>query len=160
MRFGRLHRAQGRARTVSGRGAETRGFTVAELLVVLVIVAVLLGLAAPRLAATLDRAAVRAAVSEMTTAFAVARQSAIHARAAVAVQIDTTMSTISVQSGAEQLLRRDLRAAHSVRLSVTRDSMAYDARGLGIGAANLSVVARRGHAVETLFVSRLGRVRR
>jgi hypothetical protein len=57
------------------------------------------------------------------------------------------------------LLRRDLRSVFGVRLSASRDSMAYDARGLGLGAANLSLVIRRGAAAETVFVSRLGRVR-
>jgi hypothetical protein len=37
--------------------------------------------------------------------------------------------------------------------------MAFDARGIGIGVANLSMVVRRGAATDTLFVSRLGRVR-
>jgi hypothetical protein len=32
-------------------------------------------------------------------------------------------------------------------------------RGLGYGAANLTLVARRGRAAESLVVSRLGRLR-
>jgi hypothetical protein len=46
-----------------------------------------------------------------------------------------------------------------VSLGTTRDSIVFDARGLGYGAANLTLVARRGSAAETLVVSRLGRVR-
>ena len=57
------------------------------------------------------------------------------------------------------LLRRDLAIGYGVRISASRDSMAFDARGLGMGAANLSLVARRGRAVDTLFLSRLGRIR-
>jgi len=38
--------------------------------------------------------------------------------------------------------------------------MAYAPNGLGYGASNLTVVLRRGSAAETIFVSRLGRVRR
>jgi hypothetical protein len=49
--------------------------------------------------------------------------------------------------------------AHGVRLGGTRDSLTYDPRGLGRGAANLSIVVRRGTIAETVFVSRLGRVR-
>jgi hypothetical protein len=37
--------------------------------------------------------------------------------------------------------------------------MAFGASGLGYGAANLRVVVRRGAASETVYVSRLGRVR-
>ena len=49
--------------------------------------------------------------------------------------------------------------AHGVTLASSRDSLAFDVRGLGYGAANLTLVARRGRAAETLVVSRLGRVR-
>jgi hypothetical protein len=37
--------------------------------------------------------------------------------------------------------------------------MVYDPRGLGFGAANLSLVLSRGDAADTLTVSRLGRVK-
>jgi Tfp pilus assembly protein FimT len=127
--------------------------------VVLVLLGLLLGLAIPRLGAAANRAAVRSAADDLASTFAAARQHAIHRRGAVAVEIDTAAGCVSVRSGEESLARRDLRGMYSVRLAATRDSMAYDARGLGIGAANLSVVLRRGGAVETLFVSRLGRVR-
>jgi hypothetical protein len=37
--------------------------------------------------------------------------------------------------------------------------MSYSATGLGYGAANLSVFVRRNDSVDTVFVSRLGRLR-
>jgi hypothetical protein len=46
-----------------------------------------------------------------------------------------------------------------VELRATRDSLAYDPYGMGRGASNLSIVIRKGAAVETVFVSRLGRIR-
>jgi hypothetical protein len=46
-----------------------------------------------------------------------------------------------------------------VALEATRDSLAYGPDGLGVGAANLRLVLRRGAAADTLSVSRLGRVR-
>jgi len=127
--------------------------------VVITLFGLLLGLAIPHLGAAANRAAVRSAATDLASTFAAARQHAIHRRGAVAVEIDTATGLVNVRSGDESLARRDLRAMYSVRVAATRDSMAYDARGLGIGAANLSVVLRRGGAVETLFVSRLGRVR-
>ena len=57
------------------------------------------------------------------------------------------------------LARYALGHAHGVSLVTTRDSIAFDARGLGYGAANLTLVARRGAAADTLVVSRLGRTR-
>lgn len=147
--------------SISARVKSTRadGLTLAELLVALLVLGVLLSLALPPFAAAADRAAVRSAVSELASTFAAARQLAIHQRTAVAVEIDTTAGAVRARAGGAVVLERGIRTAYSVRLSTTRDSMAYDARGLGIGAANLSVVARRGRSAETLFVSRLGRVR-
>ena len=53
-----------------------------------------------------------------------------------------------------------LGSSHGVMLSASRDSMAYAPNGLGYGAANLTIILRRGESAETIFVSRLGRVRR
>jgi len=134
------------------------GFTLPELLVVLFIVSIVLGFAFVRLGAAADGAAVRAAVSEAASVFIAARNAAIYRRAPVAVRIDTISAILLTRADTLVLRRRDIRA-FGVRLSASRDSMAFDGRGLGVGAANLSLVVRRGRAVDTLFLSRLGRVR-
>jgi hypothetical protein len=54
---------------------------------------------------------------------------------------------------------RGVAHAHGVRLVATRDSLVYDAHGVGWGAANLSVIVRKRAVAETVFVSRLGRIR-
>ena len=57
------------------------------------------------------------------------------------------------------LLRRPLRAVYGIVLASNRDSAVYDPRGLGYGVTNLTVIVRRGTMVDTLTMSRLGRVR-
>ena len=126
---------------------------------VLVIASVLLLLAMPRLSAVLDGFAVRSATTELVAIFGTARQAAIEQRRRIAVIVDTVHGVVRV-SAEELVLERGLQALYGIRLAATRDSMAYDARGLGYGAANLSIVASRGRVAETLYVSRLGRVRR
>ena len=133
-------------------------FTLPELLVVLLVVSIGLGFAFVRLGAAADRAAVRAAVSDAAGVFIGAREAAIYRRAPVAVHIDTLSALLVTRADTVLLRQRDLRA-FGVHLSASRDSMAFDGRGLGVGAANLSLVVRRGRAVDTLFLSRLGRVR-
>jgi Tfp pilus assembly protein FimT len=136
------------------------GYSVAEVLVVMIVFAALAAIAVPRFHMAADRMAARAAIQEAGSLFSLARRSAIARRSPVAVLIDTANGEIIVQTGLRRVAQESLRGRYGVRLSSTRDSMSYDPRGLGYGAANLTIVARRRGAAETLFVSRLGRTRR
>jgi type II secretory pathway pseudopilin PulG len=141
-------------------GLQTRrATTLVELCVVLGLLAALFSIALPRLRDASDRAAARGAIQEASSLFSIARQSAITRRAVVAVVIDTLAGTITARTGTSEIAEEGLRASFGVRVVASRDSMSYDPRGLGYGAANLSIVAKRGRAAETLFVSRLGRTR-
>jgi Tfp pilus assembly protein FimT len=136
-----------------------RATTLIEMCVVLGVIAVMSVIALPRLRDVSDRTASRGAIQDASSLFSLARRAAITRRAVVAVVIDTGSGTITVRIGPRVIARRGLRAQYGVRLSASRDSMSYDPRGLGYGAANLTVVARRGRAAEALTVSRLGRTR-
>jgi hypothetical protein len=126
---------------------------------VLLIISILLGLVMARIGPAADRAAVRATLRDAASVFSAARNAAIYHRSPVGVIIDTTSATVIARADSVVLLRRDLGHTYGVSISATRESTAFDARGLGIGVANLSLVARRGRAVDTLFLSRLGRLR-
>lgn len=136
-----------------------RGFTLPEMLIVLTIVGVVMAIAIPNAKAGLDRVSVRAASSDIRATLNYARMLAMAGGLAVAVDIDSAAGTLRVRRGDERILTRAVGPAHGVRLGRTRDSLTYDPRGFGRGAANLSVLVRRGASVETVFVSRLGRVR-
>ena len=141
-------------------GGDRAGTTLVELMAVAVVIGALAAIALPRLHEASDRFSCRAAIREGISLFSFARRSAMTRRAAVAVVIDTGRGAVIVRIGPAELARVGLRDRYGVRLRVTRDSMTYDPRGLGYGAANLTVIARRGRAAETLSVSRLGRTRR
>jgi prepilin-type N-terminal cleavage/methylation domain-containing protein len=135
------------------------GVTLVELCLVLALVGILASIATRQITRYLDRAAVRAAVAEAATVVLRARDDAMAQRAPVSVRIDTSTAALELSARGVVLSRAALGHAHGVALSATRDSLTYDVRGLGYGAANLTMVARRGAAAESLVVSRLGRVR-
>ena len=136
-----------------------RGYSVIELLIALMIAGVLLALAIPRAQQTLDRLVVRSAAGDVRATLALARTLAIAGQASVTVDVDSAGGVLRVRRGTEVVLTRGIGDAHGVRLGRSRDSLTYDPHGLGRGAANLSISVRRRAAAETVFVSRLGRVR-
>ena len=136
-----------------------RAFTVIELTVTLAILSILSAIAVPWMGDMLDRVRVRSAAVEIESLFSAARHIAIARAAQATVEIDPVAQSINITVGNDTVRKREIGAAHDVRISATRARMSYSATGMGYGAANLSVVVRRNASVDTVFVSRLGRVR-
>lgn len=137
-----------------------RATTLLELVVVLSLLAVVAAVALPRAGRREDRRRVHGAALHAATVLSGARAEAVARGSAVAVALDSAAGTLTVIATAGDTLRvRDLSTLFGVRLRSTRDSLAYDGRGLGIGAANLTLTFTRGAAAETLVLSRLGRLR-
>jgi|SRR5579859_5862058 len=137
----------------------SRGYTVLELTVVLGLLAILASFAAPRYGAWRDATAVRSATADLVQALVLARRTALATRQNAAAVFDTGGGWVIVRASKQSILRHDLTASYGVRLGSNRDSMVYDARGLGYGAANLSLTIKRGASVDTVVISRLGRLR-
>ena len=121
--------------------------------------AILLSIALHRFTTLRDATSVRAAAGDLGGAFSLARQLAVSRRHLVAVVLDTARGAVELRSGGTRVTRRELAAIYGVHLGSSRDSAVFDARGLGYGLSNLSDAIRRGHFVDTLTISRLGRVR-
>jgi prepilin-type N-terminal cleavage/methylation domain-containing protein len=139
--------------------AGMRGYTVLELLIVMMLAGIVMAIAVPRAQHQLDRVVVQSARSDVRRILSYARSLALAARARVVVSIDSTTGTVRVRHMGMDAISRGIGHAHGVRLTSSRDSLVYDSHGMGHGAANLSVVVRKRAAAETVFVSRLGRVR-
>jgi len=134
-------------------------FTILELTVTVCILSILSAIAIPWAGGILDRVRVRSASMEIASLFSAARHIAIARAVQATVEIDPVTQSISVSVEGDTVRKREIGAAHDVQVSATRARMSYAATGMGYGAANLSVVVRRNAAVDTVFVSRLGRVR-
>ena len=134
-------------------------FTVIEITVTVCILCVLSAIAMPLAGKLLDRVRVHGAVVEVQSLFSAARHIAIARSSLATVEVDTVAQAIYVTVGADTLRKREIGVEHGVRLSTSRVKMSYSATGVGYGAANLSVFVRRNDSVDTVFVSRLGRLR-
>ena len=134
-------------------------FTAIEVTIVLGILAVVSAIAMPPAINLLDRIRIRAAITEIESVFAAARHLAIARSTQSTVQIDTVDAAVSVLVDSATVRRAAIGAEHGVSITSNRSSMTYAPTGIGYGAANLSLVVRKGSALDTIVVSRLGRVR-
>lgn len=139
-----------------------RGFTLVELLLVLVIMAVVLSLGVPRLGSALDRIATDGAARDVTTALAAARAAAVlqGTRARLRIAADSLRVDREGAHGWEPYARWPGPAAAGVALQVSNPEIVFGPLGLGWGLANTRVELRRGSQIETITTSRLGRVKR
>lgn len=141
------------------RPSVNRAFTLLEVIVAVTIAGILLALALPRFASARDAHAVRGAMDVLAAEFSLARQAALARRSPVAIVFDTAAGVVRVRTAAGPVRGSDLWASFGVTIAANRDSAVYDPRGFGYGLSNLTVVVHRGNFVDTLTMSRLGRVR-
>jgi Tfp pilus assembly protein FimT len=137
-----------------------RAFTIIETTIAVCLICILGAIGAPHVSRLLDAIEVREAAIEVETLFSSARHIAIARSSQTSVEIDTARKVVSVLMGQDTLRTRDLGTEHRVQLKSSRSSVAYSPTGLGYGAANVTVVVLRNASVDSVVVSRLGRVRR
>ena len=134
-------------------------FSLAEVTLVLVIIGLTSLVGLRQIHLYLDRVATRNAVRAAGNVVSRARDDAVALHTPISVRLDTSSAPLELLTRTGAYARTPLGDTHGVSISTTRDSITFDIRGLGLGAANLTLVARRGSASDTLVVSRLGRVR-
>ena len=139
-----------------------RGFTLIELAIAIVMAAVLLAAALPRLRPALDRVATEAAARDVTAALATTRHTAIARGQRARLVIAADSLRLDVWNGAAWTgaIRWPGPATHRVSLHVSNPVVAFSPIGIGWGASNTTITLRRGSQVETITTSRVGRVRR
>ena len=139
-----------------------KGFSLVELVIVLLIITALTAVGLPRIGPFLDRIATDHAAREVTTAIAVARHGAVMQgmRARLTIAGDSLRFDRMEQGTWTPWIRWPGPTHLAVGIEVSNPVVVFGPTGVGWGVSNTKVVLRRGSQVETITVSRLGRVKR
>lgn len=139
-----------------------RGYSLAELAIVLALIGLVTVLALPSWLTLLDQVAVERAASEVTTVLAVTRNTAMlrATRARLTIAVDSLRIDEWGDRAWHPVGSWPGPAYHSVVLEVTNPTVIFGPTGIGSQASNTSVVLRRGTRSARITTSRVGRVKR
>ncbi|MGQ0714204.1 MAG: pilus assembly FimT family protein [Gemmatimonadaceae bacterium] len=136
------------------------GFTVVELITVVVIMGILALIAMPRFAETVRNSKVRSARNEIVAYFSRARAVAIQRGQRTDVRVaGSRMSVVTMANGTEEMVvQRDLYEQHGVSLSASQGQFSYDPRGFTANMAGAGrLMVTRDDRTLPVCVSRLGK---
>ena len=136
-----------------------QGYSLTELVAVLVIIGILAGIAAPRAARTLDKVAVEQAARQIAAAHHRARFAAILRNRVTVLTITPDSCIIQPRNDTTTLWRDAGPSANGVALRSPGRVVMFSPVGLAMGASNATYTLTRGQARRSVIVSRLGRVR-
>ncbi len=136
-----------------------RAHTIPELVLTLVLLALITALAVPPFVATTARWKLRAAVADVVNALVLARESALARGATATFVVDATRGEVMVTCAGDTITRRAVSDLHGVTLVASGDSVRYAPDGVATGVSNTTILVARGARIDSVVVSRLGRVR-
>ena len=139
------------------------GYTIMEMIVVLVIFAIVTGLSIPRLHTASSSAGLRSARQQTAVYLAQAHALAIQRGREAWFQRSGNSIKVTVDSAGTQIVYgfpHDLSREHGVTIpTTTHDIIKFDARGYAIGASSVEyVVVTRDGLRDSVCVSKLGKV--
>jgi len=144
-----------------------RGFSLIEILTVMVMVGIIVAMGIPKFGNTLARQNVRGARVLITTLHSRARNSAISRSRTTKLAIKNgyflTLSANPVTGAIDTVSGRgdSVSARYGVTYSVvpsTRDTLVFDARGLGTEATATTIYVSKSGFADTITISPLGRI--
>jgi prepilin-type N-terminal cleavage/methylation domain-containing protein len=136
-----------------------RGFTLIEIVLVLVVMGLAFGIALPRLNALQNSLAVSRAAEEIVAAHRRARVIAVLRSRPVVLSVSADTLTIRLEGASTDVWGGSGPAADGVLLSGPTRRITFSPVGLAMGISNASFPLSRGSATRTVIVSRLGRIR-
>ena len=139
----------------------SRGFSLLEIVLALALVAIVSGIALPRLQRPLDRLAVERAVYDVSAAHQRARSIAVARDRITVLQIEADSLRVRVLSGVDSSTAwaREGPVAYGVALQGPSHWLHFDPSGIGFGLANGTWTFSRGGVQRRVVISRVGRLR-
>jgi prepilin-type N-terminal cleavage/methylation domain-containing protein len=140
-----------------------RGFTLIEVLIVMVVVGIMLSIAVPRFGDSITRGNVHAARNLVVSRHATARATAVQRARPTRLVFNGGNLVIRSQhpvTGATQTIGapEGLNSHYGVTFYATRDSLVFDARGLGMESGVTTIVVSKSGYADTVQISSMGRV--
>jgi Tfp pilus assembly protein FimT len=143
-----------------------RGFSLAEILMCLVLVVLITKLSLPKIVSMREKNAVRAAKLQLASQIATARAAAIHRSQKASFRWDGTdgVAKVGGANGSETFVTGRVRLA-SLKVAVTpqgsQDSIVFDSRGFATNLTSRKVYRfSRNGVQDSLCVSRMGQIAR
>jgi len=140
------------------------GFTLAEMLIVLVIIGIALAMAVPRMQGVLHKSALHGALNQMASDLTLTRLRAVRSATRVSLSINaagTGYSVIVDPTGAVDTVKTVsfVDDARGLTFSPASSSVTFDSRGLLVSGTTTITATRQGRS-DSLSISGVGRIYR
>jgi len=133
--------------------------TLIELTITLALVSLVAAIATPSLVGTTERWRLRAAAADIVNALVLTRELALARGTTATFVVDVARGEVRVTSGTDTIAHRAVAALHGVTLAASGDSVRFGPDGLATGVSNTTLLIVRGARIDSVVVSRLGRIR-
>ena len=141
------------------------GFTLIELIMVVVVASIMMGVAIPYLMRSSDRGGVTETTVAISTMHARAKLAAIQRGRVARLKMKASNNTMWVVAttasgtGLDTLGSvEDLYNRFGVTFTTTRDSLVFTPRGLGTESSGTTIIITKGTAADTITISAAGRL--
>lgn len=138
----------------------SRGVTLVELLLVLILLAILAGIAAPRVMGVLDLASVRAETVSVVSALDAARGAALRLGTVTRLTLADSGYRVDTSVAGERVTAwlAPGPSPRGVQLAGAGQPILFAPSGIAMGAANRTMLLSKGAVSRRVVVSRLGRL--
>lgn len=143
--------------------SNSRGFTLIELVIVIVLIGAMAGFAFPRIGDAITQQSVRSARAAVVGLVAKARGTAIQRGSTARLILRNNVLYVEAANpvtGATQQVgvAENFSTRYGVTVQPAHDTLWYDARGIGLETSETAIVVTKGTFAEKVVISMVGRV--